>query len=171
MNKVKEIRLEIPEGKRAEWVNNILTLVDDEPHYGDIRDKIKTFEDAEKATGMHIPQWAFHLDDDIIAYMKMTIIVKALNEGWKPQFTPDEYRWFPHYYLYNKEQIDDMNEEDKKDIVLFSNSVSLAYAYSSNAWSVVGGDIGSCFALKNKELAIYFGKQFIGIIKDFIFHN
>ena len=28
---MKKIEVEIPEGKRAEWVNNILTLVDDKP--------------------------------------------------------------------------------------------------------------------------------------------
>lgn len=43
-NKINKIEIEIPDGKRAEWVNGVLTLVDDTPK--DVRDRIKTFDDA-----------------------------------------------------------------------------------------------------------------------------
>ena len=41
---MKEITLQIPEGKKAKWINGVLTLVDDKPK--DITERIKTFEDA-----------------------------------------------------------------------------------------------------------------------------
>lgn len=41
---MEKIEIEIPDGKRAEWVNGVLTLVEDT--FKDVRDRIKTFEDA-----------------------------------------------------------------------------------------------------------------------------
>ena len=43
---MKKIEIEIPDGKRAERVNGVLTLVDEKPE--DVTDRIKTFEDAVK---------------------------------------------------------------------------------------------------------------------------
>ena len=31
---------------------------------------------------------------DIMAYAALRVIVEALNEGWKPQFTKGEWRWY-----------------------------------------------------------------------------
>jgi|WetSurMetagenome_2_1015567.scaffolds.fasta_scaffold757066_1 hypothetical protein len=175
---MKRIEVEIPEGKEAKWVNDKLTLVDITPKYGDIRDIIKTFEDAEKATDIYIPQWALeHLTNDIISYMKMTIIVRALNQGWEPKFIKGEYRYFPWYSLCTQDEIDNMDEDDIKNIVLFGGDANdganagLAYAYSYYFWSTAAANLGARLALKSEELAVYFGKQFIEIIKDFIFIN
>lgn len=41
---MKTITIEIPDGKKAEWVNGVLTLVDDKPQ--DPNEQIKSFEDA-----------------------------------------------------------------------------------------------------------------------------
>lgn len=38
---MKEITLQIPEGKKAEWINGVLTLVDDTPKH--ITERVKTF--------------------------------------------------------------------------------------------------------------------------------
>lgn len=38
---MKKVEIEIPEGKKVEWVNGVLTLVDDKPE--DIKERIKTF--------------------------------------------------------------------------------------------------------------------------------
>ena len=46
---MKKIEIEIPEGKKAEWVDGVLTLVDEKPK--DITERIKTFDDAVKALG------------------------------------------------------------------------------------------------------------------------
>ena len=72
-----------------------------------IMERIKTFDDAFKELGEHHPlvkeyhkRHLFLEDDsdissDLVAYLKLRIITAALNEGWTPQFTEDEYRYFP----------------------------------------------------------------------------
>ena len=151
----------------------------------DITNRIKTFEDACNELGSsHSLVLAYqntNLRDeevakpnkDIIAYMKLRIIVAALNEGWKPQFIPGEYRWFPYFILYTKDEIDKMDEETKARVVCRSSSgadayggVSCAYSYGDSA--VVGASIGSGLAFKTEELAEYAGKQFAEIYADFM---
>lgn len=50
---MKEITLQIPEGKKAEWINGVLTLVDEKKQ--DITERIKTFEDACQEIGFDHP--------------------------------------------------------------------------------------------------------------------
>ena len=50
---MKKIEIEVPEGKKAEWVNGVLTLVDDNPP--NVMERIKTFEDAYNELGKGHP--------------------------------------------------------------------------------------------------------------------
>ena len=151
----------------------------------DITNRIKTFEDACNELGSsHSLVLAYqntNLRDeevakpnkDIIAYMKLRIIVAALNEGWKPQFIPGEYRWFPYFILYTKDEIDKMDEETKARVVFRSNSNASAYggvsfAHSGYDSAYVYATIGSRLAFKTEELAEYAGKQFAEIYADFM---
>lgn len=46
------IEIEIPSGKKAEWVNGVLTLVDEQVKDNrPVTERIKTFEDACKELG------------------------------------------------------------------------------------------------------------------------
>ena len=151
----------------------------------DITNRIKTFEDACNELGSsHSLVLAYqntNLRDeevakpnkDIIAYMKLRIIVAALNEGWKPQFIPGEYRWFPYFILYTKDEIDKMDEETKARVVY--RSISNAYAFGGVSYASSSSDsasvyaaIGSRLAFKTEELAEYAGKQFAEIYADFM---
>ena len=101
--KSKKLEIEIPEGKTAVWRNGILTLID-EPEK-DVRKRIKTFEDACREIGIDAEAWnrdkiSLGLEPDVLAFLKLRIIVKALNEGWEPQFTEDECRYYPWFILY-----------------------------------------------------------------------
>lgn len=116
----------------------------------------------------------FDIEPDEIAYIKLKAIAKVLNEGWEPQFTTDEYRYFPWFYLYTQEDIDEMTEDERSRVVLrsYSNanaSGGVAFAYanydSSNAYTYCG----SRLAFKTRELAIYAGQQFVDIWADFVF--
>lgn len=90
---MKEITLEIPEGKRAEWINGVLTLVDEQKvDKRPITERIKAFDDACEALGDKHPfvtqycliSFTFKDDPmtkDFIAYLKLRIIVAALNDG------------------------------------------------------------------------------------------
>lgn len=150
-----------------------------------IIDRIKTFEDAcdELGRNHHLVlayqnanlgnEEIIGKNKDIIAYLKLRIIVAALNEGWEPQFAPGEYRWFPYFILYTQEEIDEMTEETKARVVYRSDVHAIAYGGVSVASSYydaayVNASIGSRLAFKSEELATYAGKQFVEIFADFM---
>ena len=182
----KKIKIEIPEGKVAEWkeINGVTTLVlTDEKDNRPVTERIKTFEDAMLATGMTIPlddNQLSYLPKDVVAYMKLRIIAAALNELHEatldefPKFTTDEYRWYPWFYLYTQEEIDKMDEERKKKLGLFGGhshdgaACGLAAAGSYHAWSASDAYISARLAVKSEALANYFGQQFIDIWSDYV---
>lgn len=184
----------IPKGKKAVWVGDTLKLVDDPEEVVDnrpITERVKTFEDACNILGENHPcviaYNAFEHDvmaavdakeiADVAAYLKLRIIATALNEGWKPEFTENEYRWYPWFYLYTQEEIDEMTEERKKEISLLlwggsaynGSCCGLGYVYSWDAFSLSDAACGSRLAVKSEELAKYFGRQFIEIWADYCF--
>lgn len=173
----KKIEIEVPNGKKPEWVNGVLTLVDEKPK--NVMERIKTFEDACNELGIDHNEWMqdkkeLGLEADVIAYLKLRIIAAALNEGWKPQFTTDEYRYFPWFCLYTQSEIDEMNEEDKSRVVYRSSYNANAYggvAYANTFYdsSLTFASIGSRLAFKTRELAEYAGRQFVEIWADYVF--
>ena len=180
----KKIEIEIPEGKKAEWINGVLTLVDEsQKDNRPVTERIKTFEDARSELGSAHPLVEEYetitcrcggLSTDILAYMKLRIICTALNEGWEPQFTKDEWRCFPWFVLYTQEEIDDMDEDEKSRVVYRGCSHADAYggvsgAYAGSDASHTDAYIGSRLAFKSRELAIYAGKQFIELYADLNF--
>lgn len=182
----KKIEIEIPEGKKAEWINGVLTLVDEsEKDNRPVTKRILTFEDARHELGSEHPLVEEYetitcrcggLSDDLLAYMKLRIITASLNEGWEPQFTKDEWRYFPCFVLYTQEEIDDMDEDEKSRVVYRSyngagafGGVACADAYYDA--SCANANIGSRLAFKSRELAIYAGKQFVELYADLNFRN
>jgi len=150
-----------------------------------VTERVKTYDDAVKELGEDHPfvvaansaVWRYPEDynQDIVAYLKLRVVVAALNDGWNPEFTEDERRWFPWYRLYTKEEIDNLSEEDKEQVLLWGgyavngSPCGLASAASSYAWSGSSAALGSRLALKSKELADYAGKQFIELFAPFCF--
>ena len=173
----KKIEIEVPNGKKPEWVNGVLTLVDEKPQ--NVMERVKTFKDACNELGIEHDKWVqdkkdLGLEADVIAYLKLRIIAAALNEGWKPQFTTDEYRYFPWFYLYTQSEIDEMSEEEKSRVVYRSSSNAsasggVACANSIYGSSYAGTYIGSRLAFKTRELAEYAGRQFVEIWADYVF--
>lgn len=182
----KKIEIEIPEGKVAEWkeINGVTTLVlTEEKDNRPVTERIKTFEDARDELGDEHPlvkeYWGvinINLDikQDLISYLKLRIICAALNEGWQPQFTKEEYRYYPWFYIYTQEEIDKMDEEKKKKLWLFGSgsyrgaNCGLAYARSDDAWSVTDAFFSARLTVKSEALAEYFGQQFIDIWADYL---
>lgn len=175
--KSKKLEIEIPEGKTAVWRNGILTLID-EPEK-DVRKRIKTFEDACHEIGIDAEAWnrdkiSLGLEPDVLAFLKLRIIVKALNEGWEPRFTEDECRYYPWFILYTGEEYNKLDEEEKSRVVCRSyynayalGGVSCAYASYDSSYS--NALIGVRLAFKTSELAAYCGRQFLDIWADFVF--
>lgn len=188
---MKEITIQVPEGKKAEWVDGVLTLVDETPKDNrPVTERIKTFEDAYRELGEdHKLVYAYKelmsiatredslievFGYDMVSYLKLRIIAAALNEGWEPQFTKDEYRWYPYFTLWTEEELKDKTEEWKKEHSLWlfggdsphGSACGLAFASSNAAWSSSYAYFSARLAVKSKKLAVYFGKQFIEIWAD-----
>lgn len=149
-------------------------------------ERVKTYEDAVWELGNDHPlveaassaEWRFtnSEDKDIIAYLKLRVIVAALNDGWKPQFVPGELRWYPWYELISKDEYDAMSEDEKQERRCVGRSGSGAYAYGGLVVSVANHASshssaygGSRLAFKSEALAEYAGKQFAELFADFCF--
>lgn len=164
---MKTITIEIPDGKKAEWVNGVLTLVDDKPQ--DPNEQIPTFADAIRFLGFGefdnedylsymqgFPVPILVNDEDIIrkinAYAKLITIATAWNEI--DRFVPDweytsQYKYFPLF-------------EYSRDAAGFvcTNTLSTATVASAN--------YGSRLCFKTRERAKQFGEQFIDLWNDLL---
>lgn len=144
-----------------------------------ITERVKTFEDACREIGVDPDtvqaQWeeAGLTMPDEVAYQKLRIIAAALNEGWQPEFTEDEWRWYPWFYLWTEEELSEKDDEWKADHALISTEdysgdyAGFACAYSFNAPSRTSTYVGSRLCFKSEALATYCGKQFISLWADF----
>ena len=193
MKETKTIQIEVPADKKAEWQEvggkTVLVMVDEKDNRP-VAERIKTFEDACNELGEDHPMVSVYdalvtrangeqslaewMGKDVVAFLKLRIITEALNEGWHPKFTEDEYRYYPWFYIYTKEEYDNFSEEEKHRCVGragsgASASGGLVYAYSSVASADSGAVVGVRLAFSNRDLAEYAGKQFIDIWADFVF--
>lgn len=183
---MKKVEIEIPDGKEAKWVNGVLTLVDVEDTRP-ITERVKTFEDACAVLGEdHLYVQMFqdiytksekagaNVNSDVVAYLKLRIITAALNEGWEPKFTTDEWRWYPWFRLLTKSDIEELSEEEKGRVVGRASSGAGAYgglvcAYAGHVSASSSSYGGSRLAFKSEELADYAGTQFAEIYANFCF--
>lgn len=153
----------------------------------DITERIKTFEDACRELGENHPlvlHYSFNFNEeggwnddgyvnDLEAYLKLRIICAALNEGWEPQFTENEERWYPWFTLWTEEDLSGKSDEWKADRHLMlicdytCDYAGYTFAYSCHAPSDAAGNLGSRLCLKSEALATYCGKQFIELWADF----
>lgn len=194
MKETKTIQIEVPANKKVEWQEvdgkTVLVMVDEKDNRP-VTERIKTFEDACNELGednlmvrvyqtliaragkteQSLAEW---MGKDVVAFLKLRIITEALNEGWHPKFTEDEYRYYPWFYIYTKEEYDNFSEEEKRRCVGRASVsadasgglvCSCAYGASSNS----GTGVGVRLAFSTRELAEYAGKQFIDIWADFVF--
>lgn len=178
MEKEQIIKIAVPAGKKAEWVDGFLKLVDNEEakEKKPVTERVKTFDDACKELGIDAEAIQQQWQDagitmlDEVAYQKLRIITAALNEGWEPEFKEDEYRYYPYCILYTKAEIEQKDDEWKDEYNLqlwlgggsssFGANCGLAFANSGDAWSVAYANFSARLAHKTEELAIYSGKQF-----------
>ena len=192
--KTKTIQIEVPADKKVKWQElggkTVLVMVDEKDNRP-VTERIKTFEDACNELGednlmvrvyqtliaragkteQSLAEW---MGKDVVAFLKLRIITEALNEGWHPKFTEDEYRYYPWFYIYTKEEYDNFSEEEKRRCVgrAYSNALAyggLVYSNAVYASSVSYTVYGVRLAFSTRELAEYAGKQFIDIWADFVF--
>lgn len=113
-----------------------------------IIDRVKTFADAlnilgEQSENVKILLAYNGIDKDMIAaqaFMKLTLIARALNEGWVPDWKDDrQYKYYPWF------------ESNK-------SGSGLSYL-DYDGWITFTG-VGSRLCFKSSEIAEYAGKTF-----------
>ncbi len=119
---------------------------------GKITDRVKTYADAcvelgiEPETDESLSKLGFTKDE--IAYRKLKVIVKALNEGWEPDWTNDnQYKYYPW--------------------LVYSDS-SAAFRFYDTYYTYTSTYVGSRLCFKTRDLAAYAGTQFINMYNDYL---
>lgn len=143
-----------------------------------IMERVKTFEDACEELGedhqyvLSYREWmriSYANCKDISAYLKLRIICAALNEGWKPKFDGEEYRYQPWFWIYTKKDYYELFEDEKKNCRIVGRSYDNAYADMRVQASPSVAFCSSRLVFKTRELAEYCEKQFIDIWADYLF--
>jgi len=109
---------------------------------------IKTFEDACEELNIN-PGDVINGNDlpDEIAYKKLKVVIKAVNQGWIPDWSNgNQYKWWPWFNLSSG----------------FGFSVS-AYYYDCTSTAV-----GSRLCFESKEKSDYTAKQFIDLYEKYL---
>lgn len=148
----------------------------------DVRERIKTFHDAYYKLGNDHPcvkSYENYVstgdveEKDIIAFLKLRIIVAALNEDWEPQFSEGENCWYPWFVIYSADELAGKPEEWKAayTIVPLDNyragGGGLVCANPRGVSSYSNACTGARLALKTDELADYAARQFAELWADF----
>lgn len=150
---MKKVTIEIPEGTKLELHDGVYVIVKDKPE--DVRDRIKTFEDAYKELEERddmdylIREYDNRWTDseDLLAYIKLRIIAAALNEGWEPKLEKGEVRYFAWLSFIDG---------------------GVASAYANYDPSIAFSNVGSRLAFKSRELATYAREQFKDLWIDYL---
>lgn len=112
-------------------------------------DEIKTFEDACDELGIEIPTSLFSdLDTpDEIAYKKLKVIVKAINQGWEPDWSnTNQKKWWPWFNLSSGFGFSDSN---------------YGYPYTVTA-------VGSRLCFESEKKSDYTANQFVDLYEQFL---
>ena len=110
-------------------------------------DEIKTFEDACEELGISTAQFIGTETSDEVAYKKLKVIVKAINQGWIPDWNnTNQRKWWPWFNL------------------------SSGFGFSDSSYSCDGTitDVGSRLCFESEEKSDYTAKQFIDLYKEFL---
>lgn len=148
-------------------MGRIKTLQDAKEELGDENELVKEYDTIY---GMDQPS------KDLLSYMRLRIIVDALNEGWKPDFTDrKQNKYWPWFWMYSEAEWNAMSDTKRKSGVFFGGSANswagcgFLFADTTNTNpSLAYAGIGSRICFKSKELAEYAGLQFAGIYFDFL---
>lgn len=141
-------------------------------------ERVKTFDDAVRELGDNHPlvniydtitnEYSEDEMKPVVDYIKVCIIVAALNEGWVPQFVDGEERWYPWFWLYTEKEMEKTDKGKRTNCRVVGRSsnnagadggVVFAHAICASSYSLSHN--GSRLAFRTRELADYAGKQFI----------
>ena len=119
----------------------------------DIKDKVKSFEDACKVLDITpsvpvvtgIPE---KYQKPLIANYQLMVIAEALNEGWTPDWSNGQWdKWYPWF------KMDDSSSAGRFSFDVADNQRSVSC-------------VGSRLCFKSEELADYAGTQFLELYRE-----
>lgn len=95
---------------------------------------------------------------DVLSYLRLRIIVCALNEGWDSRQNMDRYGYGPHYFLLDNDEYEILSEFEKEMCVeLWADSDGAPQHAKVETCKLCPGN---ALALRTPELARYAGFQF-----------
>ncbi|MGV8135874.1 MAG: hypothetical protein AB2L20_11725 [Mangrovibacterium sp.] len=178
--KVKQENVEAAMKLADEKTKPILEALFGIKKQGTIYERVKCYEDACRELKKN-PEDFSGLPIDEIAYRKLKTISEALWEGEfpEPDGTGDKYFYFPWFYLYTQDEVDNMTEEEKEEKALlygalFSGTADLGtpagfgYTITHNRSSLAAAYTGFRLCQMTDDKARYFGRQFIQIWADYL---
>jgi len=120
----------------------------------DITDKIKSYEDACRILNLN-PDGLPDVNNcdkkdrkSIIAYYKLVIICRALNEEWEPNWADSEYKYYPWF--------------------AYGSYAGFGCLHTPAAASSASAVIGARLCFKSADLARYAGTQFLKIWEEYL---
>lgn len=175
-----EIKVKAPEGKKPVYDEKSQTITFVPIN---IREQVKTFEDACKILGIPADKKICFGDSQLDAIMKLRIILKVLNEGHEFSLTEGDV-WYPWVRFYEECKLP---ASEKKNIVR-------SFILNGKSYFLVGGDADNgtdsglgcfnsnygvgyayanvgLFACKDRETALYVSSQFGDLIFQAIYGN
>jgi hypothetical protein len=153
INIMKSMKINVPIGYTIDEEKSTFSNIVFKEVKKEIKERIKSVKDALSELGEN--------DEEVIEYRKLlsidiadhilnnqiaVIIMKALNEGWKADWSDsNQYKYYPYFT---------MNDN--------------TFAYDSYCYWLTYSHVSSRLALKNSDLAIYAGNQFTEVYKKFM---
>jgi hypothetical protein len=115
----------------------------------DLTDRVKSFEDACGILGITVSSVLSKYDTpDEIAYKKLKIITKVLNNGWTPDWSDDDQaKYFPWFEWKSK-------------------SSGFSFLSVNDYYTLTDSSSRLCF--HSRELAEYAAKQFLALYNEFL---
>lgn len=118
---------------------------------------IKTFEDAcakESIDPQQLPDVSMIPEEmikHVVAYYKLLVIYKAINNGWKPDWSDwDQYKYYPWFEVL---------------------SSGFGFSISGYDFDNSGAVVGSRLCTDTREKARYIAEQFEAEYRDFLLYS
>ena len=120
---MKNLKINVPEGYEIDTAQSTFENIVFRPIPKCITERVKSVANAceilgskdEEVQNLRQLETLDSPPQKLLDYQKLVVVIKALNEGWYPNFENDEYKYYPWF---------DMRDGQALDCVLFCYSVT-----------------------------------------------
>ena len=146
---MKNLKINVPEGYEIDTTESTFENIVFRPIPKCITERVKTVEDAceilgskdEEVQNLRQLQVLDSPPQKLLDYQKLVVVIKALNEGWYPNFEKDEPKYYPWFNICGGQALD------------------CVYCYSNTG-------IPAPALLKSDELVKYATSQFLDLYRS-----